>query len=454
MIKTLYIRVIITFLIIMICSLTFSFIIGLNVFQKSINLEGQKALSEVGKQIIGQYNEVRPKDKDHFFQSMVNISSHPIHLYNSSGDHTYYNLDNSPPVIITTKAVQSVIKGQIYRSTSEEKATFVGIPVLLEGEWHAMFLQYSSESENIFNKMMLFVLLLVLFTGCLGIFIAARYLVEPIKALTRATKKLAKGNFDVQLKVNRVDEIGELTESYIEMASELKQLEQMRQDFVSNVSHEIQTPLTSISGFAKALHNEDLIASEDRKEYLDIIITESARLSRLSENLLKLASLDSDQHPFEATVFHLDEQIRRIVVTCEPQWSAKNIDIELDMPVSLNIEGDEDQLKQVWMNLLSNSIKFTPQDGHISIVITTTGTEVTVMISDTGIGISPNELSIVFQRFYKADKARGDTNGGSGLGLAIVKKIVAVHHGNIDIESTINQGTSISITLPLISSSH
>lgn len=160
-----------------------------------------------------------------------------------------------------------------------------------------MFLQYSAENEDIVNRMVLFVLLLVLVLGSVCIVVAARYLVEPIKALTDATKRLAKGDFEVDLKRNRVDEIGELTQSYVEMAGELKQLELMRQDFVSNVSHEIQTPLTSISGFAKALQNNDLIAEEERKDYLDIIIAESGRLSRLSDNLLKLASWIPDIIP-------------------------------------------------------------------------------------------------------------------------------------------------------------
>lgn len=449
MIKTLYVRVILTFLSIIIFSLICSFFIGLYVFQKQISYEGQNEMITVGREIIHRYDEARPEDTDEFLNSMVKISAHPIHMYDPSGEHAFYGLSDSPAVTITREAVRQVLQGKVYRSSTEDNDTFIGMPFMLKGEWHAMFLQYSAENEAIVNRMVLFVLLLVLVLGSVCIVVAARYLVEPIKALTNATRRLAKGDFEVDLKMNRVDEIGELTQSYVEMAGELKQLEQMRQDFVSNVSHEIQTPLTSISGFAKALQNNDLIAEEERKDYLDIIIAESGRLSRLSDNLLKLASLDSEHHPFTAVTFRLDEQIRTIVVTCEPQWSARSIVIDLELPEAVHIKGDEDQLKQVWMNLLSNSIKFTPEGGKISIRIDHSAAEVAVTISDNGIGISPEELGAIFQRFYKADKSRSGNNNGNGLGLAIVKKIVSLHQGSIEVEGAPGGGTTMIVRLPV-----
>jgi signal transduction histidine kinase len=449
MIKTLYVRVILTFLGIIIFSLICSFFIGLYVFQQQISYEGQSEMIAVGKEIIHRYDDAKPKDTDEFLNSMVKVSAHPIHLYNQSGEHTFYGLKDNQAVTITPEAVKQVLQGKVYRSTADDQDIFIGMPFMLKGEWNAMFLQYSAENENIVNRMMLFVLLLVLLLGSVCILFAARYLVEPIKALTNATKRLAKGDFEVELKVNRVDEIGDLTQSYVEMAGELKQLEQMRQDFVSNVSHEIQTPLTSISGFAKALQYNDLIVEEERSEYLEIIIAESERLSRLSDNLLKLASLDSEHHPFKAASFHLDEQIRTIVVTCEPQWSAKGIVIDLELPEAVNIKGDEDQLKQVWMNLLSNSIKFTPEGGNIRISIDSSAVEVSVTISDNGIGISPEEFNTVFQRFYKIDKSRNGNNNGNGLGLAIVKKIVSLHQGRIEVDGAVGEGTTIIVSLPI-----
>ncbi len=204
------------------------------------------------------------------------------------------------------------------------------------------------------------------------------------------------------------------------MAVELGELERMRQEFISNVSHEIQSPLTSINGFAKALKNIDL--SEDKRHhYLEIIEMESHRLSKISDNLLKLTSLESQHHPFEPKLYRLDKQLRNVVLSLEPNWLEKNIDMDIQLK-HLSFIADEDLMNQVWMNLLSNSIKFTPHAGNIRLTMTSQLDTVTVVITDNGIGLTEEQQKHIFERFYKADQSRVATNGGSGLGLSIVKK--------------------------------
>ncbi|SEP22621.1 MULTISPECIES: HAMP domain-containing sensor histidine kinase [unclassified Paenibacillus] len=449
MIKTLYVRIIFTFLVVIIFSLLSSFLIGLFLFKKEVNHIGQNDMIAAGEEMIRLYEQTHPEDREAFIKSMVKISTYPIHLYDVSGNVTYYDLDNTETVQIAPEVVQMVLQGQVYRSPAEVDQTFIGLPFPFEGEPQAVFMQFSPQNENIINRMVFLILLLALFIGSLCIFIAARYLVRPIQVLTRATKQLAKGDFDVEIQTKRVDEMGALTHSFNEMASELKQLEQMRQDFVSNVSHEIQTPLTSISGFAMAMKNSSLVAEADRNYYLDIIITESGRLSRLSDNLLELASLDSDHHPFEAATYNLDEQIRQIIVTCEPQWSTKNIQVHLELAEPIQVTADRDQLNQVWMNLLGNSIKFTPAGGHIHIRTHQVENKILITITDTGIGIAPEQLDYVFDRFYKTDLSRNRSISGNGLGLAIVKKIVMIHHGTVEIQSQEGEGTTVLVHLPL-----
>jgi signal transduction histidine kinase len=409
---------------------------------------GQNDMLAVGEEINSLYEQAKPDDVNAFIKRMVKVSAYPIHLYDASGHVTFYGIDNTNNLDIAPDAVQKVLQGQIYRSSSKAEQTFIGMPFRFEGEQHAIFMQFSAQNENIINRMLLLILILGLLIGSLCILIVARYLVKPIQTLTEANKRIAKGDFDVEIKTKRADEMGILTQSFNEMASELKQLEQMRQDFVSNVSHEIQTPLTSISGFAMAMKNSSLVAESDRNYYLDIIIAESGRLSRLSDNLLKLASLDSDHHPFEATMYSLDEQIRQIVVTCEPQWSAKGIQIDLNMDNPLRITADRDQLNQVWMNLLGNAIKFTPEGGQIAIQITQSQEEIVFSITDTGIGVAPDQLNAVFERFYKTDSSRNRSTAGNGLGLAIAKKIVTLHHGSIEMTSQLGKGTTVFVRLP------
>lgn len=246
-------------------------------------------------------------------------------------------------------------------------------------------------------------------------------MVKPLRGMRAAAERMARGEFDIELKWGkRKDELGQLAQSFNYMASQMKQLESMRQDFVSNVSHEIQSPLTSISGFSKALQESDL-SDEERSRYLSIIQNESERLSRLSDNLLKLASLDSKRHPFEPRIYDLDEQLRKAVVSLEPQWSAKSIEWRLNLPKT-KIVADEDQMNQVWNNVIGNSIKFTPAGGQIGIGIVKHVDLIEIVVTDTGIGIPAEEHTKVFERFYKSDQSHNKKHSGSGLGLAIVKK--------------------------------
>ncbi|AHV99414.1 sensor histidine kinase [Paenibacillus sabinae] len=265
--------------------------------------------------------------------------------------------------------------------------------------------------------------------------------------ILNAVRRISKGDFTAQVEdVERYGRMGELVEGINEMASELSRMETMRQDFISNVSHEIQSPLTSIRGFARALRN-DGISRETREHYLDIIEAESARLSGLSDSLLKLSVLESGNFPFEAKPFRLDRQLRNIILACEPQWMGRGIEVEAELPET-TVTAVEDLLIQVWTNLLHNSIKFTPAGGTITIAARPLNGGAEVIISDTGTGIEGEDLPRIFERFYKADKARSAGAGGSGLGLSLVKKIVDLHQGEVRAESRVGEGTAFVVTLP------
>jgi two-component system, OmpR family, phosphate regulon sensor histidine kinase PhoR len=275
-----------------------------------------------------------------------------------------------------------------------------------------------------------------------------------MRPMIDAMKNMAQGNFNIDLSFyknefgNRNHPFQEIAVNISHMAKELGEMEQMRQEFVSNVSHEIQSPLTSITGFAHALKNNDL-SNEEQLQYLEIIEVESMRLSKLSENLLKLTSLESDQPPFEPKTYRLDQQLRRVILSNEPQW--RNKDLEMD--VSLNkmiIQADEDLLDQVWINLLHNSIKFTPYRGTISVQLIEEKTNrIAVKIKDTGIGMTKDVQMRIFERFYKADPSRNRSSGGNGLGLSIVKKIIEMHKGEIQVESSPHEGTEFKVILPI-----
>ncbi|OUS78793.1 hypothetical protein B1748_01585 [Paenibacillus sp. MY03] len=266
-----------------------------------------------------------------------------------------------------------------------------------------------------------------------------------------AFRKIAKGDFSVIVdqegKFRNHSQLGEFVDSINEMTQELKQVEQLRQQFISNVSHEIQSPLTSIRGFASMLQ-QDGLTREEQQHYLSIIEKETIRLSGLSDNLMKLTSLESDHIQWDMAPFSLDKQLTDIVLASEPQWLEKEQDIELEL-AEVIMHGNAELLSQVWLNLLHNAIKFTPPHGRITIQSVKNEGEITVRISDTGIGIPREDQARIFERFYKGDKQRTRTIEGNGLGLSIVKRIVELHQGSIRVESVPGEGTTLDVTLPL-----
>lgn len=266
-------------------------------------------------------------------------------------------------------------------------------------------------------------------------------IIEPIK-------KIAKGDFSVKIRNEEKynGEIGVLVKSINDMTDELNAMEKMRQEFVSNVSHEIQSPLTSIKGFARALQDNNL-SEEKREHYLTIIETETTRLSKLSQNLLKLTLLESEEYTPERVTYRLDQQLKQIVLNSEPLWAEKEIELDLDLE-KVHITADQESMSQVWINLIHNSIKFTPSSGTISIKLKEYETLVEVRIRDTGIGISEEQKQHIFERFYKADSSRNRAYGGSGLGLAIVKKVLDLHQGEIKVESEEGSGTEFIVRIP------
>jgi signal transduction histidine kinase len=267
-------------------------------------------------------------------------------------------------------------------------------------------------------------------------------------SVIKAQRKIAGGDYNISLDKNTegMGPYSELVESVNYMALELNKMEKMRQEFISNVSHEIQSPLTSIHGFAQALRNNKLSA-ESRLHYLNIIEAESMRLSRLSDNLLRLASLEADTIKFEPKVYRLDKQLRNIIVACEPQWLDKNINMDISLE-EIEIKADEDMMSQIWINLINNSLKFTSEGGNIRVDLHKQGDLIEFNISDSGIGIAEDDQQRIFERFFKADKSRRASVKGSGLGLSIVKRIIDMHQGTIHVQSTLGIGTTFTVSLP------
>jgi signal transduction histidine kinase len=264
-----------------------------------------------------------------------------------------------------------------------------------------------------------------------------------------ALERIGQGDFDIRIENAEHSPFGDVVDSVNAMAGQLGTLEQQRQDFISSVSHEIQSPLTSITGFAGLLRDPGLDEAA-RQHYLDVIAAECQRLSSLGSNLLRLSALDEAE--IDARTFPLDQQLRDVILALEPQWSARAIAVELDTPVA-GAQGDPDLLRQVWVNLVHNAIKFTPPGGRVLVRVGPGGASAQgdrfrwrVDVEDSGDGIAAADLPHIFERFFRGDKARAV--GGNGLGLALAKRIVDLHGGRITAASAPGHGSTFTVCLP------
>ncbi|OIK07620.1 ATP-binding protein [Bacillus sp. MUM 13] len=230
--------------------------------------------------------------------------------------------------------------------------------------------------------------------------------------------------------------------------TELKKLEQMRKDFVANVSHELKTPITSIKGFSETLLDGALEDKETLQNFLMIILKESDRLQALIQELLDLSKMEQQEFVLDIQCFDLSVILKETCDILHFKASEKNITIELNMPDKpAVIEGDSHRVKQIFINLITNGLNYTAAGGKISVNLAESADSVHVTVRDNGIGIEKDELPRIFERFYRVDRARSRNSGGTGLGLAIVKHIVEVHKGKISVQSEPGKGTAFTVTL-------
>jgi signal transduction histidine kinase len=272
----------------------------------------------------------------------------------------------------------------------------------------------------------------------------SRFTLKPLRRVIAATRKVAGGDFGVRLQIRGVWEMRELASSFNKMAQDLSSIETLRSDFVNNFSHEFKTPIVSVRGFAKLLKDEKL-SEEERREYIDIIIAETERLAQLSTNVLMLSKFENIEIIPDIAPFRLDEQIRRTAVLTEPRWSAKELELNLELE-ELSFNGNEDLTQQLWLNLLDNAIKFSYRGGKIQIALKKEDGGVRFTIRDEGEGMDAAVMRHIFDKFYQGDSSH--SKYGNGLGLAIVNRIIKLCGGGIEIESRPGKGSRFSVFLP------
>lgn len=458
--RTLYTRIVLTFVLIALASGIVGLLLTSVYYESVLRSNNERKILETTDDIVQLYRRNPDVDLGFYLDKVAALG---YQIYAVLPGETEGKTFGSPfkRGKLTDEEVRSVLNGAVYRGMSEENhrltllAFFenslrntVGVPLATKEGNAALFVRPDLEKQIGEVRIIVAVLILGTFAVSLVlIVILSRAIVRPIRQLTRATNRIERGEYDVGLETSRKDEIGNLARHFSRMARSIGQLDRRRQAFVADVSHEFQTPLTSIQGFARAALEPDA-TEEERRRCLTVIEEESGRLSSLAKQLLTLAFLDRDDSELNKKPYRLDEQIRQILITLEWQWSEKRLRLELDLPET-TVTADPELLHEVWLNLLANAFKFTDPGGAVRVKLSEEPDgAVSAAFEDTGPGIVASELPYLFERFHKADSARSRSGSGSGLGLSIAAKIAELHGGSIAVRSEPGQGSVFTVTIP------
>ena len=360
-------------------------------------------------------------------------------VYATSGESELTDMQYAP---LSQQLVDDIVGGSFLGMTTldglyAEPRYLVGLPITnTQGYLQGLVLVSSSASNisgvwhDLFGILLVTTLAVVLIAAIISS-VTSMHQSQPIKEIAAAARQFGLGQLDVRVDVgNRRDEVGELAEAFNAMAESLSTSEQRRSEFIANVSHELKTPMTTIAGFADGIL-DGTIPPEEERHYLEIISSETRRLSRLVRSMLDLSRLQSDERAAQQQ-FDICETMVRALVTLEPKVSAKSLEVDAQLPEEpVPVWGDQDAITQVCYNLLDNAIKFSKEGGVLGLGVTVKGPKATITISNEGLTIPPEEQQLIFDRFHKSDYSRSADRDGVGLGLYIVKTILNSHKESI-----------------------
>lgn len=325
-------------------------------------------------------------------------------------------------------------------------ATVFFVFLIVSGVWLLLF-EANIISINPIDRhlpILMFCTECILLGAIIALFVG-KLIIRPIQNISNAFDELSNGNFSVRVPENeKIAEIREMVQRFNAMTYELSHIETLRSDFVVNVSHEFKTPIAAIQGYATLLQNPSL-SSEQHEHYVGKILDNSGKLSALSSNILMLSKLENQKTVPQYKEYRLDEQIRKSILRLENKWTEKAIEFDLELPKQMYY-GCEQLLEHVWINILDNAIKHSPQCGMIQVSIQEMEKALIVCIADQGEGMTAEIQKHIFEKFYQGDTSR--KADGNGLGLALVKRIVDLCRGSVSVESAPSEGATFFISLP------
>ena len=398
--------------------------------------------------------------------SRLGISSGTRNYYILDGETGAYLTGSDPeagPSLAITRNILAAMGGRDgYAVGSGDAYMDVALPVRGESGRYIVYIIDNKATVESENQQLLGIILQALVIGlAISVVLSlllAKTMVTPIQNLTRAASMVAKGDFSEKVENPARDEMGVLTRTFNDMADQLersiedlKKSEQQRREFVANVSHELRTPVTSIRSYAETLEEAaGELDPETERHFLEVIVGESDRMTKIVQDLLLLSRFDAGNMSFDFEEFSFEKSVSDVynAQLLEAKRRHHNFGLEFrdELPM---IRGDRTRIEQVLINMVSNAIKYTPDGGRVRMTAGRDGDKVWCAVRDNGVGIPKKDLERVFERFYRVDKARSRESGGTGLGLSIAYEIVQRHDGEIGIKSGRNNGTVITVTLPI-----
>jgi two-component system sensor histidine kinase BaeS len=278
----------------------------------------------------------------------------------------------------------------------------------------------------------------------------AEYIIGPIKRVIAATKEIAHGHYTERVQVESRDELGELSHALNKMARSLEEHHKLKEVLVANVSHELATPLTNISGYLEALNDGVIKTPKEQKKTFKLLKEEADRLAMMVEEVRSLSLIEAPSFSLKPVKTELGKILKKAVSQMQPQIKAKKLNVSVEVEPKLpKLKLDPNRILQVVLNLLSNAVNYTSEGGSITLSLEKAKHELVLTISDTGIGIPERELPYIFERFYRTDKSRSRSSGGTGIGLAIVKELMEAHGGSVKASSQLKKGSSFTCRFPL-----
>ncbi len=464
MFKGIYSRLVATYLTLFLAVVIIISFFSTSLFYKEFTNQIEDNLLNAGiktNSLMERYynNEITKSELTAWIDAMGYISN--IRIYILNPDATVLQQVSANDVLNVNDQLRQDMKSamdgtEVIRMTSvslepdSEEVVYAALPLKYNDKISGVIMVFSPFTEV--NKLLkeailtiITVVIIVVMIGTLAILRVSINISDPIKEISDYAKQIGKGQNVPDIEIETGDEIQMLADSFNEMKKEILATEQMRKEIVANVSHELRTPLTSIIGFIKGIL-DGVIPKEEEDKYLSIAYEEANRLKELTKDIVDVAKLESGNMKLNKENFVLNDLVHDVYIELEDMVKEKNLDFILEeRDKDILINADKARIRQVLINILNNSVKFTDK-GSITLVIEKANEKAKITVKDTGIGIQKDKIAYLFNKFYTANDY-GSATSGAGLGLNIVKTIIDMHKGEVNIESEVNKGTTVTVVL-------